>query len=267
VLEDPTTATPVEIDTRLNELAWQHVGLITDRQLAEKRLQRTLMQPERQRLWELNQRIRVNRDERRALEAEYDRRPWARAYVVPGGHVHADYHCHTLYPETQRYLAAPVSGFDESQVVAAAGERACTVCYPAAPVNAFKRKTTIFTPDEEQAAHERAERADKRAAKAVAQAEKGIGNPDGTTLRTHSYGEIRTERTAQIEYVDAAAYVAACDDGYPYTGRYDDCKAEAALILAALAHKRGTTIAQQRQDLAAKVDKKRRGYFSQQGGE
>lgn len=258
---DLTAASPAEIDTRLNELAWRHAGLIASRQLAEQRLRRTLMQPERQRLWDINQRIRADRDERHALEAEYDRRPWTRAYVVPGGHVHADYHCRTLRPDTRRYLAAQVSGLDEEQVVAAAGERACTVCYPSAPVDALNRKSTIFTPDEERAELDRAARADKRAARTVAQAGRGIGNPDGTPLRTHSYGVIRTERTAQIEYVDAAAYVAACDGGYPHTGRYDDCKAEAELILAALAHKRGTTVDAQRDLLAGHVAKKRRAYF------
>lgn len=251
---DRTQATPVEIDTRINQLDYAYGSLLNQQRVAEltkNGVAKARVQGE----------IHANRDERWELEAEYESRgTWTRAYVVPAGHVHASYWCHTLFVRTQRYLAAPVSGFDEAQVVEAAGERACTVCYPSAPVDVLKRKTRLFTPDEEQAERERAERAAVKAEKDALKAARAISNPDGTPLKIDGW-VLESERTAQTRYVDLASYVQACDRGYAYRGSYKESKEGAETILTALAHKRDTTVDEQRAALAAKVAKKAKGYL------
>jgi hypothetical protein len=70
------------------------------------------------------------------LEAEHTRRQWTRAFLVltsGHGHVHKSMSCRTCYPTTLFHWFPEWSGRDEAEIVAAAGERACTVCYPSAP--------------------------------------------------------------------------------------------------------------------------------------
>lgn len=192
-------------------------------------------------------------------EAEYARRGgWTRVIVVPGGHVHRWTGCHTLYWNTQQVWLPEWSGCDEGDIVEAAGDRACTVCYPSAPVAVLSRPSRIATPDEQAARDARAAEAAQRDAKATAQAAKAITNPDGSPLRVDShYAVIKTERTAQIEYVDAivrAREIRANPDlNQPHAASLE---ADAEVILTALAHKRGTTVEDQRAALASKVDAK-----------
>jgi hypothetical protein len=68
------------------------------------------------------------------LEAEFDRRPWTRYIVVPGGHLHVRT-CHTLTPgRTMVGQVAEASGLTPDEVVAKYDETACTHCFPDAPV-------------------------------------------------------------------------------------------------------------------------------------
>lgn len=104
--------------------------------------------------------------------AEWTRRGgWTRAYLVVTkgqGHVHRSMNCSTCYPTTQFEWVTALSGASEQEIVDAAGERACTVCYASAPVALrLDRATTVFSRDEQAAA---ARREEKAAAKAVAQA-------------------------------------------------------------------------------------------------
>jgi hypothetical protein len=109
-------------------------------------------------------------------------------------------------------------------------------------------------------------------------AAKGVTNPDGTPLRTKAYGLIKTERTAQSEYISRAADQRYAEvkathgfwDGTPegqqrraawiqrWEGNAAAVREDAELILVALAHKRGTTVEEQRKALAVKVEKKYR---------
>src|SRR5699024_12010413 len=61
---------------------------------------------------------------------------WNRAFLVAGanGHVHSSTSCSTCHPTTQYAWMTDYSGADEDTIVADAGYRACTVCYPSAPV-------------------------------------------------------------------------------------------------------------------------------------
>lgn len=117
-----------------------------------------------------------------ALTDEYDRRRWTRAYVVPGGHVHRSPGCHTLRWNTQYWIAVDYSGASEAEIVAAAGERACTSCYPTAPLETRNRPSRIATPDELAALAARQAKAAKQAARAAAAAAQQITDVDGSPL-------------------------------------------------------------------------------------
>jgi len=116
------------------------------------------------------------RTESKTLNDEYIRRGrWTRAFLVTNGngHVHSSMSCSTCNrggQSTQFQWLVEFSDHDESEVVAAAGWRACTVCYPSAPVGDEKSlPTSIFSEDDKARA---AARADREAAKAKRQADK-----------------------------------------------------------------------------------------------
>lgn len=102
--------------------------------------------------------------ERQAAEREY--RGWSRAYLVTnsGGHVHRSMDCSTCYPNTSYFWVTALSGLSDDEVVDEARERACTVCYPDAPVEKLGQATRVFSDDERDAQQRAAERAAKRTA-------------------------------------------------------------------------------------------------------
>lgn len=99
---------------------------------------------------------------------------WTRAFLVTNsnGHVHSSMACHTCRPTTWFNWLPEYSGASEEQIVSDAGERACTVCYPSAPVNVLSRPTKIFSEDEKRIAREREERAAAKAAREAKRAER-----------------------------------------------------------------------------------------------
>lgn len=73
------------------------------------------------------------------FQAEWqDRGGWTRAYLVPDGHIHRSTACSSLHPTTLIAWLPEQSGWDEDEIVAAAGVHACTICYPTAPVEALR---------------------------------------------------------------------------------------------------------------------------------
>lgn len=125
--------------------------------------------------------IRVNL---RPLYTLADAGNWARYVVVPGGHVHRP-ECSTLYPRTVRYWIPEYSGADEAELVEAAGDHACTVCFPSAPVN---RPTTIRLLVEEREARE---------AEARAKAEKLAQARTEAILDEDGHVAYKTQRAAE----------------------------------------------------------------------
>jgi hypothetical protein len=123
------------------------------------------------------------------LNEEYRRRGgWSRAYLVQntGGHVHSSMNCSTCYPSTQYAWLTDYSGKSEDEIVYAAGELACTVCYPTAPVEVLKRVGEIRRP----ADTEREQRAAAKATKAAQKAADAVTDPaNGKVL-------FKTERAA-----------------------------------------------------------------------
>lgn len=121
------------------------------------------------------------------MDDEYVRRGrWTRAFVVADGHVHSSMDCSTcnngMYP-TEFGWVTEFSGKTEAEVVEAAGSRACTVCYPSAPVDAPAGR--IFHATEIEAQKARDERAAK---KATADAKKAA-NAFGPFVTSGRFGD------------------------------------------------------------------------------
>lgn len=148
-------------------------------------------------------------EEAAPYEEEYRRRGgWTRVFLANSsdGHAHKGTECSTCHHGEYRTSFSwliQYSGLPESAIVADAGERACTTCYPSAPVNVLKQKTKMFTPDEVEAQQAREAREAARAQRSSAKAAKAIVDVDGSPLRGRSRDIVETERAAQILAVDA----------------------------------------------------------------
>jgi hypothetical protein len=254
--------TPKEIDAQLAEIwtrqgkAQQHVAMLAKRienyrtyiaretfSLMTESYKASLAQTESE-LADARDALDAIIAESDPLQAEYIRRgTWTRAYLVTntGGHVHSSMYCASCFPSTQFAWLPEVSGDAESEIVERAGEAACTVCYPSAPVDVLKRKSTFEAPDRKAARIEREAKAAARAAKAAAT---GITDVDGSPLRGR-YGVIKAERTAQTEAVNEIADHTLY--GYRFDAEY------VAKLTEALAHKRGQSVEQVTAELQAKA--------------
>lgn len=192
---------------------------------------------------------------------------WTRAYKA--GHVHSSTNCSTCHKMGQRtelYWVTELSGMTTDEIAELAGEAACTVCYPNAPVN---RPTEIFTPAERATAAERAEKAAKLAAKKADADAKSITDVDGSPLKDARGYIVKTERTARMELTNALADVLLMN-GPTYIGRADateeskahwarlatEYAAGAAHLAKAIAAKTGETVEEVTAAHQAKADKK-----------
>lgn len=253
-IADLTTATPVEIDTRLAEIG-EAYAIAQDRADRYRELARkATMSHQRDSYVDSCADYQAIADglapEIGSLNAEFSRRGgWTRAFLAvtngSGGHVHSSRQCSTCNNgnyATQFAWVTEFSGAVEDEIVEAAGERACTVCYPTAPVEVLERPTRIFTKDEQRKAAERAER---EAKKAAANAALVIDPVTGKVL-------YKTERAA----LNAAS--AALDDTLWYGGHPFDAEWEATVsqAVAAIAAKNGSDPVALRAELEAKAAKK-----------
>jgi hypothetical protein len=201
------------------------------------------------------------------LELEFDRRGgWTRAFLVVTngtGHVHSSRGCSTCYPTTRYHWVTEMSDHDEAEIVDAAGERACTVCYPSAPAETRAKPTRLFTPDEVEAAKAREERAaakKQRDADRVAKALTADGSEavfryvwhtreDGTELTTTE--RFKTARAAEQFVVGAMADQV----GYGYT--IEPGKQEVIdQVVEMLAAKRDTDVETVRAEITTKAHAK-----------
>lgn len=262
---DVSTATPVEIDTELarigGEMARQHQ--VIDRAQRTIDMEHKHPAPDgsvnQRRINQCNQladtagaelaRLMV---ERSPLEAEFGRRGgWTRYFLVDSetgnGHVHSDdstRRCSRV-PATRHYWLTDQSGRPAVEVVADAGERACTVCFPWAPVETLARPTMFYTPTEQekQAAREERER------KAEVKRAKLITTPEGEPLRIGGrYGErINSVVGAERAVVDIRVWAKV------YRRELNRVElADIERVLAALAAKRGTDVETERAALEGK---------------
>ncbi|MGN7187056.1 hypothetical protein [Microbacterium enclense] len=199
-------------------------------------------------------------EQRAPFEAEYRRRgTWTRAFLVTGGHLHRSMHCSTCNRDgklTRFAWMTDYSGASEAEIVEAAGERACTTCYPSAPVDVLSRPSTMLTPDERQAAAGRALRQQEKARKTAEREAKAINNPDGSPLR-HGHLEARTLVTAERELTDALLHQIV-DRRTPYANRgWASENAELTnMLVRAIAAKKGTSEQEVREAAQQKAERK-----------
>jgi hypothetical protein len=183
------------------------------------------------------------------LNARYAAEPWSRAWLVTnsGGHVHNTLSCRNCYVTTTYYWVTELSGATDEEVVAQAGAQTCLTCYSSVREDIVAGRPCLIEEPHKKAA--RIEREKVAAEKARLAALRGITNPDGTpvVIRVHNYPEtIKTERTAKVELVNLMWY----QKHYSF----DDQRAAAIEILeAALAHKNGTTVTQERAEAGKRL--------------
>lgn len=161
------------------------------------------------------------RDEIRDLDAIAQAGRWSRFVLVPGGHLHRGFYCPTLHSTTVTGLMPEYSGADEAEIVDLAGEVACTVCFPSAPVD---RPTRIPSLVAEREAREAAA-AEKAAKKAAAQAAQIVVGREVYKTQRAAENEIGW----QIDNVVSRRYMPAQDAEHR---RYLDGMADADLAHA-----------------------------------
>jgi hypothetical protein len=194
--------------------------------------------------------------ELREVYAEFQ---WTRAYLVinSNGHIHSSTYCSTCFDTTTYEWLTAYSADPEESIVAAAGEMACTICYPSAPADILNQPCTIQSKnraEREAAKAERAEAKAKREAKRIASAPTASGDSIFIPSRwSERLSEVKTERTA------VSAWYSAQDD--LGSGR-EDVRKNASwaqkIIEEALAGKRGISEEQVREDLFKRYMKRSR---------
>jgi hypothetical protein len=251
-------ALALETDKALSEVHWKiyEVNMRLVRLANDQRISRRWSN---QSLHNIDEAIAAAKAEFVSLQAEYkslnqiwiDNGRWSRTFVVPSGHVHSSMDCHTCYPTTRYFWYVEFSGAEEAEIVENAGDRACTICYPTAPVD---RPTTMYTPDEKQAkvdAEARAQAKIERDAAKKAKAATASGDPLGIPGIFGAGMElVRTEAAARQEWNRAEDLRA-----YPSTDRIDLIQ---EIIEKALAEKHGTSPEVMREELQKRYAKRSR---------
>jgi hypothetical protein len=195
-----------------------------------------------------------------ACDQEFSRRPWKRYFLTQNtnGHLHRSTSCTTLYDSTVLALIPAVSGFTTEQIWEAVGEVACDVCFKNSPFLNSKPKIRLELPERQRAREEREAAKAEREAKKNA---KAIVNPDGSVLKlSGKFGDkVRTESEAQRILVNNLTDFLAVEAG-KYTIHNPEMIAERhadnALLLTALAHKRGISEEEVRADVGKKAQAK-----------
>lgn len=150
------------------------------------------------------------------LEKVYQERgSWNRTYIVPDGHIHSTTECSTLHKGKDNYgnkvrtkieWSAELSGANEQEIINKAGYRACTICYPNAPVgNENTLPTQIYSTSEKEELQAKEEKANALAKKKADQANKAptiTGEPLMVKYKGYTLN-LKTERSAQTWYIDS----------------------------------------------------------------
>lgn len=147
-----------------------------------------------------------NLDLLEAVAAEFKARDgWTRFYLVnnTGGHVHSSRSCSSCYVTTEFTFLPEYSGTTEENLVELAGTRACTVCFPSAPVDTLRRPSNLRVDVEarERAAAEKAAKAAEKARTEAARLAKAGGALE-TPVKTKWSGTPKTVQQAKTALVD-----------------------------------------------------------------
>lgn len=275
---DLTTETPVAIDEELAELHYSEVRIRYEIDAANATIERytgylndarhtyshgdyrKAIERAEERIEALRTELGEVQEQQVPFTAEFTRRGgWPRAFLVSGGHLHRSMGCSTCNREgrlTRFAWMTEYSGASEEEIVDAAASRACTTCFPSAPVDVLNRPSTLLTPDEREAAEVKAAREAEKAAKLAEREAKAITAPDGSPLKFGMW-EARSLVTAERELVDSLMEM-NLDEVKPIPNR--EFAAERVewsdRLVAAIAHKKGVPADQVRAEAAVKAQKK-----------
>lgn len=212
-----------------------------------------------ERITKLDTEIAALHEQMSPLNDEFQRRGgWTRAFLVTNGngHVHSSMNCSTCHPTTRYHWVTEYSDHNETEIVEAAGERACTVCYPSAPTDVRNRPTRIFSPEEreqQRSREQRAAAAQQRNADKIAKALTSDGSEFEVDCTRNGHRErewFKTERAATSWMVSNMADYR----GWLSHREMDASMAEAhESIIEALAAKHGKTTEEIRVDIEKKV--------------
>lgn len=260
---DLTTATPPEIDTEIAKLQAESANCFADAWAAEATLNRLAEMSNydrryfytgpnedslRETIANANRRRDVISAEIVMFNAEYIRRGgWTRFYLVEDGHLHYDvssYRC-SRQSSTTHYWLTEFSGQDGAEVIALAGERVCTNCFPDAPVAPRPAAARFMTVTEAEKAAYTEDTARKRAAKKAAE----LRTVDGQPLIV-GRSQLKTERAANNRAMEEATALAWYGDTHPSAAEWRET---IAAILPTLAHVRQTSLQDQVDLLNRKV--------------
>jgi uncharacterized protein YhaN len=191
-METTTTSLAVETDTKLAELYQKRqeieLSITATRAMVARMQDKTW---EQARVAQYRENIKFYRNEVynlneqcEPLEALYREHKWTRYYLVDNtnGHVHSSMSCSTCYDSTAYYWCVDQSGLTAEELVELAGEEACTVCFPEAPVSALNRPSRLSTPEREERDRKKAEREARSAELAQKREANSLTNPDGSPV-------------------------------------------------------------------------------------
>lgn len=268
MIQDLSTATPVEIDTEFARLQNEQ----SDIERSEVAFKRIIEDPyateaevdeAQRRLLVTNESWRKLADEIVSLNAEYIRRGgWNRYYMVDNtnGHLHTTTACRNTYRTTQWYWMVELSGQERWDAVQAAGSLACLTCFSEyREFIELARPGTIETPNQRKTREQREADAQAKAEKAAKAAAKAITNPDGTPLEipedydTYYPRLVKTEIAAQRAASQAAFQLAWYGVTHPSANRWRE---QLKLCVNALAAKRGVDDAALLDEILVKARKK-----------
>lgn len=226
---------------------------------------------------------KIRDEEIKPIDDEFEARGgWTRFFLVTGntgGHVHRSMSCSTCFATTQFVWLYNESGKNEDEIVERAGDGACTVCYPSAPV--ADRNNPRPNPFEDPAVTEkRRVREEEKAVRDATKLAKGIFTETGETLREapdlnpdgsvrYRGREVKTERGAELRAVDLLTSALWSAEHAKTNGRdqidpnSEHAKSIArrraqedetvAIITEALARKRGQTVEEIKQLITDKA--------------
>jgi hypothetical protein len=135
------------------------------------------------------------------VQAAYN---WNRAWIVSGGHVHkVEKGCPGFKANTTAHLLPQCSALTEDEIVDLAGERACTHCFPSAPVDKLRQPSRLFALDEAEKVQRKAEREAKASEKEARKVSVVFGEVNngrgGTYIDRETYGSVRSARNAAMD--------------------------------------------------------------------
>lgn len=251
------SATPVEVDTdwywtsvKMQQLDAHIQALVARRRHDPQR--GTEIGEELAGLHEEWESLFVHREE---LDVAYYKRPWSRAWLVTSsdGHIHSASYCTTFQRNTTCTLLPQASGMSHAELVNAAGEKACTVCFPDAPA----KPCTLRDP---LTAQEQDELAIAKAAKQAQAAVKAITTPEGAPLYAAREFDheglngplVKTEVAANRLAMEALKNLGWYGVEHPFAKNWIETVRRMVLALAA---KRGTTALDEFNAMDKKVEK------------